>query len=787
MSAYQEFLMKKSFVSVAAGFEPDLNGYRLFDFQRDIVRWSCNRGKAAVFADTGLGKQQPVTEPVLTPSGWSVMGELRVGDYVIGSDGLPTKVLGVFPQGVKRVYRLELSDGTFVRAGEDHLWSVRTKVHRYRGDDFVIKTTRDIADSIHRDWQLPMFSPVQVSDSDLPIDPYALGVMLGDGQSSQMTYLCTDNWIGDYLGWRKKANHETCENIGYFAGPLEVMHQVGLIGLRKTSCDKKFVPDMYLNASPSQRLELLNGLMDTDGYPMPDGGSEFSSTSKSLVDAVCDLVRSLGGVARGLRECASTFTYKGECRKGKQAWRVNLKLPNGVPMFKLPRKAEKHVTPEKYPPARIVRAVVDECVDEDQVCILVDAKDSLYVTRDYIVTHNTNIQLTWANEVVKKTGKPVLILAPLAVAEQTAEEARKFGMVASVVAYQNEVTRPQIYITNYEKLEHFDVSVFAGVVLDESSIIKGDGRMRKDIIATFKHTPYRLSCTATPSPNDLMEFGTQSEFLGIMSQTEMLAMFFIHDGGDTSKWRLKGHGRTKFWEWLSTWAVIIRSPRDLGYSADGYDLPELIIHDHVIDSGVTDGLLPYIAQGLSDRLTARRTTLEMRCEKAAEIANGIEGQCLIWCHLNDESDLLCSLVDGAVQVYGSQKPEMKAKHLLGFSHGDVPRLVTKPSIAGYGMNWQNCNHMIFTGLSDSFEQYYQAVRRCWRFGQAKPVHVHVISADSEGAVVANIKRKEQQHHLIGNEMVTHLKEFTLQQLGKARTEKTEYQPIKQMRIPAWLA
>ncbi len=399
----------------------------------------------------------------------------------------------------------------------------------------------------------------------------------------------------------------------------------------------------------------------------------------------------------------------------------------------------------------------------------------------------TNMQLTWADLVIKETSKPVLILAPLAVADQTVEEAGKFGISAKCVSGQSDVDENIVYVTNYEKLHHFDVSKFAGVVLDESSILKGDGPMRRDIIETFKHTPYRLSCTATPSPNDLMEFGTQSEFLGIMSQTEMLAMFFIHDGGDTSSWRLKGHGRTKFWEWLSTWSVTIRSPKDLGYSAGGYDLPELIIHEHVIDSGMTEGLLPYIAQGLSERLSVRRQTVDARVAKAAEIASQIDGQVLVWCNLNEESEKLTQRISDAVQVYGSQKPEEKTKYLLGFSHCQVRALVTKASIAGFGMNWQNCNYMIFTGLSDSFEQYYQAVRRCWRFGQTKPVHVHVVSADSEGAVVANIKRKEQQHEETGREMAKHLHDLTLKQLGKSKTEKTEYQPKTKMELPKWVA
>jgi len=397
----------------------------------------------------------------------------------------------------------------------------------------------------------------------------------------------------------------------------------------------------------------------------------------------------------------------------------------------------------------------------------------------------TYMQLSWAEQVTIKTQKPVLVLAPLAVSEQTINEGAKFNI--KVEKLQGDVFGPGIYIINYEQLKNIDCSQFVGVVLDESSILKGfDGKMRRMITDSFKSTPYRLSCTATPSPNDLMEFGTQAEFLGIMTHEEMLAMFFIHDGGDTSKWRLKGHGRDKFYEWLSTWSVVIRNPGDYGYDSTGYDLPHVVIHEHVIESGLTDGLLPWIAQSLTERNQARRHTVEARCKKSAEIANSIDGQCLIWCHLNDESAMLKELINDSVEVMGSQKPEHKTAALLGFSDCSVQKLITKPKIAGFGMNWQKCNHMIFTGLSDSFEQYYQAVRRCWRFGQTQQVHIHIVSADSEGAVVANIKKKEQQHNAIAKEMIANVKEFTAKQLGKAYQEKTAYKPKTAMELPTWI-
>ena len=399
----------------------------------------------------------------------------------------------------------------------------------------------------------------------------------------------------------------------------------------------------------------------------------------------------------------------------------------------------------------------------------------------------TIMQLAWADQVARHTGNPVLILAPLAVSDQTIAEGEKFGI--AVEKYRGaDVFGPHVFVINYEQLHNVKADQFDGVVLDESSILKGmQGKIRAQITSMFSGTPYRLSCTATPSPNDFMELGTQSEFLGIMSQVEMLAMFFIHDGGDTSKWRLKGHGKNKFFEWLATWAVFFSKPSDLGYSDESHELPELIFHEHIIDSGITDGLFAPVATGLLNRNRARKDTVDARVEQAAIIANGISGQVLVWCHLNDESQKLASEIVGAIEVTGSDDPDKKTKAMIGFAQGSVSKLVTKPKIAGFGMNWQSCNHMVFVGLSDSWEQFYQAVRRCWRYGQTKPVHVHIVSADVEGGVLANIKRKEGQHKELKKQMIEVMRGRTLAALGRAEQEKTIYTTTEKMEIPQWIA
>jgi superfamily II DNA or RNA helicase len=386
----------------------------------------------------------------------------------------------------------------------------------------------------------------------------------------------------------------------------------------------------------------------------------------------------------------------------------------------------------------------------------------------------TLMQTSWADEVVKETGGNVLILAPLCVAHQTVNEGAKFGIAINYCRDQSGVVHG-INITNYEMLDRFDFDDFHGIVLDESSIIKNrDGKTRNAIIDACKNVPYRLSCTATPSPNDFMELGNQAELLGLMTMAEMLAMYFINDAGDTGTWILKGHGKAKFWGWLSTWSVVMRSPADLGFDGSRYLLPELKMHDHVVESKSTVGLFADIATGLLERNQARKESIDDRVAKCAEIVNASDQQWVIWCHRNEESEKLCKAIPGSADVQGSDSIDQKEQKIDAFTNGELRVLITKPKIFGHGMNWQHCNHTAFVGLSDSWEQYYQAIRRFYRFGQKKQVHVHVISAESEGAVVENIKRKEEQNKTMGEEMVKYMSESMKKEIFGLSEEKTEY-------------
>ena len=401
-------------------------------------------------------------------------------------------------------------------------------------------------------------------------------------------------------------------------------------------------------------------------------------------------------------------------------------------------------------------------------------------------------QLSFAEEVCKHTKGKVLILAPLAVASQTKQEGLKFGIEVNICRTQDDV-KGGINITNYEMIDHFAPSEFEGIILDESSILKNStGATKTALTEMFKNTPYKLCCTATPAPNDFMEIGNHAEFLGIMSQTEMLATYFVHDGKNTSKWRLKGHAKEKFFEWIATWACCMTSPEDLGYNGQEYHLPVLNINEIQVESGnkeAADGqmlLFAEIAESLSDRREARHESLERRVAKAKEIAEGAEGQSLIWCDYNDESALIAETVSEIVEVKGSDTDNHKKTSMIDFANGKIKRLVSKPKIAGWGMNWQNCNTVIFCGLSDSFESYYQAVRRCWRFGQQKPVDVYIITSQAEASVKQNIERKQADAQRMTAELVKYTKDILSKEIKGTVRMSESYIAIDQMIVPSWL-
>lgn len=407
-------------------------------------------------------------------------------------------------------------------------------------------------------------------------------------------------------------------------------------------------------------------------------------------------------------------------------------------------------------------------------------------------TGKTRLLLQWGQKVHEHEDAPILILAPLAVAQQTKREGEKCGIEVNIVRDQAECWNG-LNITNYEMLPHFDPAFFAGVILDESSIIKHkDGKTRQLIQDMFEKTRYKLCCTATPAPNDFMELGTHAQFLGVMKQAEMLATFFVHDGGETQNWRLKGHAEKRFFQWVAGWACCFRKPQDLGYDTEGYDLPELRVNEVVVSSTQTElangQIMMFAPTGktLLERRSARRNSLEERVAKAAEIANSTDEQVLVWCDLNSESKALTQAIRGAVEVEGSMSLEDKERGIVGFLDGTNRVLVSKPSIAGFGINAQNAHIEIFVGLSDSFEAYYQAVRRCWRFGQNKPVDVYIVISDAEGAVKENIRRKQADAERMTSELIAFTKDYLQSDMKRTKRDVDEYYAFEDMEVPKWL-
>ena len=351
-------------------------------------------------------------------------------------------------------------------------------------------------------------------------------------------------------------------------------------------------------------------------------------------------------------------------------------------------------------------------------------------------------QLEWAYQVSKYTNKRSLILAPLSVVEQTKDEAEKFQIDIS-----------NIDIINYDQLKNIDTGQYSGVVLDESSILKGGSKTYELILEKFKNTPYKLACTATPSPNDHMELGRHSEFLGAMSYLEMLAMFFVHDGGETSKWRLRKHAKDDFWKFVCTWSLSVDNPKTLGYEMKGYDLPEIEYIEHIIPVENNSGtLFNDTAVSATEIHRDLKRSMEKRIQKAAELVNSFDDQCILWTLTNQEADNLKKVIPDSVNVQGSDKASVKAENLTGFAKNKFNNLITKTSIASFGMNYQQCNKMIFASYDFKFEAFYQAVRRCYRFGQKRKVEVHILVPESQVNVRKSILKKEAKHKKMIREM-----------------------------------
>lgn len=401
--------------------------------------------------------------------------------------------------------------------------------------------------------------------------------------------------------------------------------------------------------------------------------------------------------------------------------------------------------------------------------------------------------LEWGRVIVEHTNRPVLMLAPLAVSGQHQREAEKFGIDALAIREPEQVGAPRVYITNYERLPKFDADAFGGVVLDESSILKSfTGATTRALMAAFAETPYRLACTATPAPNDHMELGQHSQFLGVMESTDMLSRWFIADQSNMGRYRLKAPAVDDFWRWVASWARCISKPSDVGFSDDGFVLPSLIAERHIVRADRSqhageekDGqqLLFRIPDTSATAIhREKRLTAAARAEVVAElVAKEPSEAWVIWCDTDYEADELQRLIPEAVEIRGSMSAEMKEERIEAFSLGRARILISKASICGFGLNWQHCARMAFVGLSFSYESYYQAIRRCWRFGQKREVRVHVVCADTEEAIWQIVSRKAGDHESMKSAMAQ-----AMSQAVNGDRGYTSYHPTKTARLPAFL-
>lgn len=781
---YQNFLEQKKQTRVESGFnvtESDLNPL-LFPFQKYCVKRALAAGKFALFEDCGLGKEQPYSEPVLTPNGYALMGDLKVGDFVVARNGKPTRILNIYEQGEKDVYRVTFSDGTSTRCGLEHLWNVKTlnDVSRKRGyrtlslKDIMKNYVTERIDNRYPDkkrkaynYSVPVCDAVEFANNGgVTINPYVLGVIIGDGCISQhsvsiskpncelrqrvQSLVQNGDIVTDFAsdGMTFRISNKVSSQPSWTKCELE---KLGLMGKLSKG---KFIPNPYLCASVQDRKDLLQGLVDTDGHIVSDGVIEYSTASAQLCNDVSFLARSLGYIVRVV-ERKSYYKKGGELFDNYRIYLYNDK-------------------------ARKLKSITNiELVGKEKCrCIYVDDTEHLYITNDFIVTHNTVQQLEWAQKVSQHIDRPVLILAPLAVISQTIKEGEKFGYVVKEIGETTfgEDLDTGIYITNYDNMEHINAYIFGGVVLDESSILKNfQGKTRTALIDKFRRTPYKLACTATPSPNDTTEICNHSEFLDVMSRSEMLAMYFIHDGGSTSDWRLKGHAKQSFWDFVSTWAVMLNKPSDIGYDDDGYDLPPLNVVQEIVETPKRDNgmLFNSTAVNATDFHKELRETYEIRLNRVVEIVNAHPDEnFIIWIGHDNEGKYLRHLLPDAVEVKGSDSKQFKKDMLLGFGRGEFRILITKLKIAQFGLNYQNCHNQIYASLDFSFESTYQGIRRSYRFGQKEAVNIYLITTDTMQNVKDSFDKKQAAFREMQEAMTTAMNRNIKNQISLKRMEVT---------------
>ncbi len=774
---YQQFLESKRKTHEDSGFEAreELIPKECFEFQSDIIKWCCKKGKSAVFAGTGLGK-------TLISLSWS----LQVTDHT-GGDVLILAPLAVAQQTVREGQKFGI-EVNYCRSQSGVKPGINITnyemLEHFDNKHFV---------GVVLDECFAYDTPVDVFLDGQVLSRHISNINVGDeivnasgiDNVSEIHKRRVDECIAVSIGENRRRvicskNHPWFTTRGWvcaqFLKPSDV--------LVETAETMRMVREYFLPSDvPRSGEEILQSILFSeveDESPYTQGKSPYKGNSREDREIEERMVQTW--ISDGVERTGSYQESQSDEQSRIKRENVPHAESNGTQTFRTWRKRD---------------ASSDSTVNIDGLTAKWMDSRICYFTGETETGISDLLQSGLGESGYEDCNRSGWVHSHGEEEETGREEGRciRGSRVDSIEVLKQghpEFERLResdgnVYLYDIKATRHPSFSV-DGYLVHNSSILKAfSGKTRTILIDSFCMTPYRLACTATPAPNDHMELGNHCQFLGVMNQSEMLATYFVHDGGDTAKWRVKGHAVEAFWQWVAGWAVMLQNPRDLGYDGDMFDLPPLNIVQHTVTPKSSRFQGRGVAKTLNDRRDARRESMEERIQKCADLVNeSPDDHWVIWCGLNKESEELTRRIEGATEVTGSDKPEIKERRILGFSDGSIRILVSKSEICGFGINMQVCHNMAFVGISDSFEQYYQAVRRCWRFGQTEQVNVHVITSEAEGAVVKNIKEKEKAFDAMLSGMIAATQKITKENIKMTVRQSDEYDPKIPMKLPGFL-
>jgi len=784
MEDYQEFLARKSMVAAPCGFDPQLPmPPAMKQFQRDITRWACRRGKAAIFEGTGLGK-------TLQQLAWS----RQVADYTSGQV-LILAPLAVAAQTVREAVKFGIASVAYA-ADEDHIAS-----------DIVVTNY----DRRHL-FDLSQFAGIVLDEC------FAAGTQIDviDQYGNVYQKCIEDIRIGDYIV--NASGVDRVADVHRREVPCAVKVSVGGRSIVSSPNHPFFTQTGWkggVDLEPGDKImataaavRMVPGNVRTKMCP----GSQNEVLRSILLSEMADETAGALGKSPYPRDCSAARREE-ICmvQIGEARGRNGIGKDSGAQSDVRSEMSGEGIPHIESDGPRSFRAWGEWSSDDRSAsgfegCSVRELESGIcFVTgpTEAGISHALQDRLSQYRE--QNSHRSGWSLPPIQKSTGREENGDvDFVRVDGIEIL--ELGHPELdklrdadgklYFYDIGATQHPSFSV-NGLLVHNSSIIKSnDGKTRGELMIAASDVPYKLCCTATPAPNDWTELGQHAEFLGVMTAKEMLSMFFVHEGScraneDQDEWRLKDHAAKDFWRWVSSWAVVVKSPNDLGYDEPGYVLPPLHIH-HVtvpVEYRPTAGMLfPLEAKTMAERREVKRDTIIDRVKIAADLVNSKPDESwLVWCDLNHEGELLAKAIHGALEVAGRHSTEIKTDRLLGFCNGSPRVLVTKPKVASFGMNWQHCANMVFVGLNDSFEQFFQSVRRCWRFGQLRPVNVYMVASELEGAVVANLCRKERIHNLMSLAMIDYMKSFSEHEIRGGRQAVSTYEPKVRMTLPSWLS